>query len=331
MDLKRIFFLLLSLFLLTGGLWFFYQKEIQSPTEGQPSPVSFVIERGESADLIARHLSKQKLIRSPLFFRLYLWLNRLGGSLQAGVFQIPQNSSIVEVVEILQHGQADVRVTLLEGWRREEMAKYLNSKVDFGEEFLKETEGMEGYLFPDTYYVPGWFTAKQLVAMVKDNFESKLQSLQTEQDSAGQKTTLTLEEMVLLASIVERETKFPTDRPVVAGILLKRLRNDWPLETDATLQYALANDKVKRVTEAFDWWPKEITTEDLELDSPYNTRKYRGLPPTPICNPGLAALRAVFFPQENPYWFYLSDKEGQMHYAQTIEEHSQNVARYLGN
>jgi UPF0755 protein len=104
------------------------------------------------------------------------------------------------------------------------------------------------------------------------------------------------------------------------------------LEADATLQYALGNLKFKienlKLAEV-DFWPKEITAEDLKLDSPYNTRKYRGLPPTPISNPGLNSLRAAVFPQESPYWFYLSDKEGRMHYAQTLQQHNENVARYL--
>ena len=159
---------------------------------------------------------------------------------------------------------------------------------------------------------------------MKNNFDKKYSTLT--------KTVLPQNNVVNLASIVEREARLPDDRPVVAGILLKRLENDWPLEVDATLQYAMATRKMengKWKTGSFDFWPKEITADDLELDSPYNTRKYKGLPPTPICNPGLSAIEAVIRPTETEYWFYLSDKEGKMHYAKTIEEHNLNISRYL--
>lgn len=351
---------ILTTALLGGLIWNYYQVSLTRKQPGPAEAVVFVVNEGEGVASIAGRLAEERLIRSAWLLKVYLRLNRLDKSLQAGVFKVPQNISLIEVINLLQHGQADLKLTFIEGWRREEMAKYLKSKVnpstgsgltlsevervknqkskvDFGEDFLRETEGMEGYLFPDTYYMPAWFTARQLVEMMRVNFEKKLQSLLDEPTALGEKqTTMTLEERVILASIVEREVKFPEDRPLVAGILIKRGQNNWPLEADATLQYALANLKFNPPSGGeslkladIDFWPKQITAKDLELDSSYNTRQYRGLPPTPISNPGLAALRAVFFPQESPYWFYLSDKEGRMHYARTIEEHSRNIVRYL--
>lgn len=138
------------------------------------------------------------------------------------------------------------------------------------------------------------------------------------------------EEVLILASIVEREVKFNNDRPIVAGILLKRLEKNWPLQADATVQYAIASAKCKgKSAKCGNWWPKNLTREDLKIKSPYNTYLYPGLPPGPICNPGLAAIEAVLNPVGSEYWFYLSDEEGKMHYAKTAEEHEENISKYL--
>ncbi len=153
------------------------------------------------------------------------------------------------------------------------------------------------------------------------------------------KTGLTLNEIVILASIVEREAQNDNDRPIVAGILLKRLEIGMALQTDATIQYALATtnclsrealakwDKPSSIN--CDWWPKNITNQDLKIASPFNTYLNPGLPPAPISNPGLAAIKAVVYPQKTNFLYYLSDKNGQMHYAQTIDEHNQNIQKFL--
>ncbi len=300
-----------------------YYRMVTQKQPGADQTREFTVNAGESVASIAERLAKDKLISSTLLFRIYLKLNNMGATLQSGVFSLSGDLSIKEVSDVLQHGVRDLKLTFPEGWRREEMARYLVSKIS-AQDFLAETSGSEGYLFPDTYSVPAWYTAKQLVVMMKDNFDQKYLSLP--------KTTLSKDKVVILASLVEREAKYDNDRPIVAGILLKRLNNDWPLEVDATLQYALANRKMDIENwkeEGFVFWPREITADDLQLSSPYNTRKNRGLPPTPICNPGLAALKAVVSPQETDYWFYLSDPSGRMHYAKTVEEHNANAARYL--
>ena len=115
---------------------------------------------------------------------------------------------------------------------------------------------------------------------------------------------------------------------MVAGILLKRLKADWPLQVDATLQYALANFRCSQIKTDCNWWLIP-TAADKKTDSLYNTYKYKGLPPTPICNPGLVSIEAVVYPQDSDYWFYLSDKKGQMYYARTVEEHNSNIQKYL--
>ncbi|MEK7611223.1 MAG: endolytic transglycosylase MltG [Patescibacteria group bacterium] len=337
-----IIIFLIAVSLIIGGFRF-YQSALDHRQPGPAEPVEFVVSEGEPLSKIAQELENKKLINSALLLRLYVRLSGLGSFVQAGVFSLPQNASLTEVVGILGHGRADIKLTFPEGWRREEMGEYINSKFSAQggsalsiAEFLNETKSLEGYLFPDTYLVPAWYTAARLVGMMQDNFAAKIKALP--------KSSLSEKDIVILASILEREARFAEDRPIIAGILLKRLENDWPLEVDATLQYAITNSKIsakggstsggKSQNSKFntiEWWPKEITATDLELDSPYNTRKYKGLPPTPISNPGFSTMTAVVRPAATGYWFYLSDKEGRMHYAKTLEEHNLNAGRYLSN
>ena len=125
--------------------------------------------------------------------------------------------------------------------------------------------------------------------------------------------------------MVEREAKLDKDRPYVAGIITKRFRNNWMLQIDATVQYALGYQSAED-----DWWKQNLTIADLAIDSPYNTYKRYGLPPTPICNPSLSSLKAVANQVITKYWYYISDRNGNMHYAETIVEHNQNISKYLG-
>ena len=135
---------------------------------------------------------------------------------------------------------------------------------------------------------------------------------------------MTLERVVILASIVEREGLTDEDRPVIAGILLNRLEIGWPLQADATLQYALGYQAQEKT-----WWKKVLTDDDKKVKSPYNTYANPGLPPGPISNPGIASIRAVIYPKKTEYMYYLHDPTGAVHYAKTLEEHNANVARYL--
>lgn len=135
---------------------------------------------------------------------------------------------------------------------------------------------------------------------------------------------LTLDEVITLASIVEREGRTADDRPIIAGILLKRLKADWPLQADATLQYALGYQAREKT-----WWKKALTNDDKNFRSPYNTYLNPGLPPRPIANPGIESMKAVIYPKDTEYWYYLHDPTGAVHYAATIEEHNANVKTYL--
>jgi UPF0755 protein len=213
-----------------------------------------------------------------------------------------------------------VWATTPEGWRVEEIANKLSKLFDIPEaEFLKHTK--EGYMFPDTYLVPKDATPAAIAKIFLDTFDTKIgTTLRTD----AIKTGLTLPEVITLASIVEREGRSDDDRPVIAGILLNRIKADWPLQVDATLQYALGYQPMEK-----SWWKKYLTDEDKKVKSPFNTYANLGLPPHPIANPGLSSIKAVIYPKETEYWYYIHDTKGTAHYAKTIEEHQGNISKYL--
>lgn len=314
-----IFFTIIGLFLFKEGVL---------PVNPQDkNPRIFVVRNGEEVREIAGRLKKEGLIRDPITFFLLVRLGGVAQNIQAGDFRLNPSMDAKTIAQALTHGTLDVWITTLEGWRNEEIALKLAQDLAIPEgEFLKFAK--EGYMFPDTYLLPREATAGAIVNIIRQNFEKRWKEGIEEIDEPRNQLSknVTKDEVITLASIVEREAKLETDRPKVAGILLKRLDRDWPLQTDATIQYALGYQSEERT-----WWKKNLTKEDLGIKSPYNTYKNPGLPPGPICNPGLEALKAVVWPEDSAYWFYLSDRDGQMHYAETIEEHNQNIERYLNS
>lgn len=310
-------FLLFLLFLLVVAVsWWLWAISPACQTDCQAK--IFVIEKGEGLSSIAENLGKEDLIRSSLAFRLLVAKEGLSRKIQAGDFRLNARMSSLEIAEGLTHGTLDRWVTFPEGWRREEIGEKL-SQSDLPEfnlsEFLEGTRNLEGKLFPDTYLFPKEVTAQGAIEMMTKNFEKK-----TPQPSR---------ETLILASIIEREAKYKEDRPIIAGILLKRLEADWPLQTDATIQYAIGTRRCQGQTQECEWWPKVLTREDLAIKSPYNTYLNLGLPPAPISNPGLSVIEAVLNPTQSDYWYYLSDSEGRMHYGKTEEEHFENIEKYL--
>ncbi|MDO8461077.1 MAG: endolytic transglycosylase MltG, partial [bacterium] len=176
----------------------------------------------------------------------------------------------------------------------------------------------EGYLFPDTYLIPKDADIDLIVTLMKDNFDKKYESI-----TPAKKTNLTKEEIVILASMIEREAKLDQDRSLVASVLLNRKNIGMKLDIDATIQYALGYQEIEKT-----WWKKGLTLQDIKLNSSYNTYLNPGLPPTPISNPGLEALNAVVNPAETQYFYYISDSSGRNHYAKTIEEHNANIKTF---
>ncbi len=307
------------------GAFFWWQQNLK-PISQQRRESAFVIEQGQSLGQIAFNLENKGIIRSGLAFKLYVMAHGLSGQLQAGYFKLDLSQPVAQIADQLTHGATDIWLTFPEGWRREEYAVRLaSSLVDFdADQFINLTGGLEGQLFPDTYLIPRQATAVEVIEILQNNFDKKIddQLIQQAQDSGLNKNQL-----LTLASLVEREVRSNQDRALVAGILKKRLANDWPLQIDATLQYAKAS-VVCADSLNCNWWPVAIGS-DKALDSPFNTYSRKGLPPQPICNPSLSAIKAVVVSQDSDFWFYLSDSQGQTHFAETIEEHNDNINKYL--
>jgi UPF0755 protein len=282
-------------------------------------PKIFLINKGESFSSVANRLEKEGFIRSALIFHFIAWREQSINKIQAGDFRLNPQSSPETIAQNITKGTLDIWVTLLEGWRREEIAQKLSSqgltafKTD---EFLALTKNLEGRLFPDTYLIPREATAEKIVNILTQNFQKKV--------SEVDKDTL------VMASIIEREIRNSQDRKIISGILWKRLKNNWPLQADATVQYAVASSKCKLLNaNCSDWWPHNLTKQDLAIKSAYNTYLNQGLPPAPIANPGLGAIEAAMAPLSSDYWFYLSDSDGVTHYARTDQEQAQNIQKYL--
>ncbi|MEA3357547.1 MAG: endolytic transglycosylase MltG [Patescibacteria group bacterium] len=315
-----------------------YSKCIDTPASDSTEKVEFIIEEGETTTEIALSLKQADLIQNELYFRIYIRKQGISTKLQAGTFQIPKNLTLKQICETLQLGtHPDIWVTIPEGLMTTEIADIIqqefqeNTENSFSkDEFLSISldptmlqdmdipipagKPIEGYLFPDTYRFPSDATAEYVIAAILSNFATKIYDVHYK---SVEESGLTLYEVLILASIIERETKFSDDRPVVADIMHRRLNENWALEVDATLLYH------------FQDWEHEISSEDLQLDSLYNTRKYPELPPTPISNPGEETIRAILAPESNSYWFYVSDSDGDLHYAETMGEHEENISKYI--
>ncbi|KKQ94361.1 MAG: Aminodeoxychorismate lyase [Candidatus Woesebacteria bacterium GW2011_GWB1_39_10b] len=325
--------LLLTLFIsLVGGI--FWWKWNSRPISDDKTPIRIVIPRGRSAAQVAQELYRKGLIRSPLVFKFYVQLTGKAKNIQAGEFQLSPNLSIPEILEMFSKGPLQLWVTVPEGLRREEIVGRFIEGLEmqgiqaetFGQEFLESSEGKEGFLFPDTYLFPRNATASAVIKVMNQTFEKKI-----DEDLRGAiaKSDFTLEEIITLASIIERETKTSEERPIVAGIFMNRIDIGMGLQADATVQYAVASAKCLMPSACNNWWPI-LTKEDLQIDSPYNTYKFKGLPPLPIANPGLSSIKAAIYPEDSDYFYYLHDPDGKIHYAKTLSEHNENVRKYLG-
>lgn len=321
--------LISGILMITGLLtaFFWWQINLRPVSNVNAEPVIIVVKKGQATGETAEALKKAGLIRSPLVFKLWVRQQGLGTKMQAGTFKLSPSMSLPEIGREMTQGTLDVWVTLKEGSRREEMAEaiekaYKEQGITFDkQQFLALTANKEGYLFPDTYLMAVEATPAQLVSMLENTLMKKIEGeILTEIGKSGR----SLQEVMIMASLVEREARGYEDRQKVAGILWKRLQNDWLLQVDATLQYALGYDRNKET-----WWPVP-TGAHKSIASPYNTYQNAGLPPTPISNPSLSSIKATVFPVETDYWFYISDRTGQtMHYAATLAEHNSNIDRYL--
>lgn len=334
---------------LTAALaWFLFQTpasifEVESEravaqisTTG--APVIVTVAKGESANAIGKELQRQGVIRDDRLFEVVVALRGVTNSLEAGDYEFDHGLPVVEVVDRIAHGKtASRQVTLVEGSRAEEIGDALEkagvvSKADFmaalvksryNQPFLAQltSSSLEGFLFPARYEFLRTTTPDAVVNQLLSGFQTNVaDTVQLE----GQ--ALTLEEVVTLASIVQREAGTLSEMPTIASVFLNRLRLGIPLQADPTVQYAIARNGP--VSTADGYWRKELTVDDLKVNSPYNTYLNPGLPPGPIANPGLDAITAVIRPATTNYLFFVAKGDGTHAFAQTLEEHERNIAQY---
>ena len=272
------------------------------------------IEEGLSTKEIIASLYEQGVIRSKLAFSIFLKLHFSDAYIQAGSYIFDRPLSSIEVAEAITKGlymTPPIKVTIPEGFRASHIRAYLPQK--FKNEDISKIDELEGYLFPDTYYIEEETTFEELLTMMQENFYRKTAEFQPQIDASG----LSLEEVVILASILEKEGNDEESMRTIAGILRSRLEAEMPLQVDATFYYTLGKTSA------------ELTRADLRTDSPYNTYTNKGLPAGPIANPGLTAIKAVLDPIPSNYFYYLTGTNGIFYYAETHDEHVANKYRYL--
>ncbi|MBZ9572962.1 endolytic transglycosylase MltG [Patescibacteria group bacterium] len=340
---KYLYFLIVVLILVVG-IWFW--QGIYLPKEsGTQTEIPFSIEKGQGLTDIASNLEKQGLIKSRFIFEFYALLLNSARNLQAGRYNLTAAMNTPQILSKLTQGDTiKEKIIIIEGWNLRDIGWYFEGEgmfqaeelfeiasfpaVDYSEatdlpqpkdfsdefDFLKEKPkniALEGYLFPDTYEIEKDAKIEEIIRKMLQNFNKKITQDLREEIATQEKT---LFEILTVASLLEKEIKSYEDRQITAGILWKRLRTGWPLQVDATLTYLTGKAS------------GELTKQDLEIDSHYNTYRYYGLPLGPICNPGLASIKAAIYYEDSPYWFYLTTPEGETIFSKTLEEH--NIARF---
>jgi len=306
--LKKFSLLLLLLLVLPVATYGWYRWQLTPVNQKNAEETIFVVPQGQNATAIGKRLQQEGFIKSSLVFKLVL--NRLGyeSRLQAGSFRLSQSMDLNTIVESLTHGSLDFWITFREGLRVEEYAEILAEKSDIDAiEFILAAKPFEGQLFPDTYLIPQTASPQDVVDILVLTFERK--SPTQDQDT------------IIIASLIEREARHVQDRLLVSSVLHNRLNLGMALQIDATVQYVIG--------EKDDWWPNNLTREQLAIKSPYNTYLNAGLPPQPIANPGSDSLEAALNPAETDYLYYLSDSAGFNHYATDLEGHNQNIVEFL--
>lgn len=332
-----IVFLVLVLAIFTA-FWFWHSITI--PKDPQAKEQQFSIAKGENFLTIAERLKQEGIIQSRLSFIAYGFASGKYRFLQSGDYLLSPAQDIIQITGQLARGAAAaVKITIIEGWNLKDINAYLalkgvaakngfleqassslpetNARYAEKFDFLKDKPknlSLEGYLFPDTYQLKLNETAEELINKTLDNFGKKFTAEMLASAKAKNKTIF---DIVIMASLLEREVKTYPDKQLVAGILWKRMAEGWPLQVDATLAYLTNRGS------------RELTLDDLKIDSPYNTYFYKGLPLGPICNPGQESLKAAIEYQDSPNWFYLSAPDGQTIFSQTLEEHLANQKKYL--
>ena len=293
--------------------------------------VTVKIREGLSTAEIADRLAEKGIISSSLKFRIIARLRGYDNKLRPGAYTFTAGMEDEEVFAKLLTGEKKlIKFTIPEGFGVKQIAErlynldladkdeFIKAATDFAPyDYMRKRQNVfyaaEGFLFPDTYAVESDVEIEEILTLMSRTFDDRLTPTMRKQ---AEQMGLSVYDLITLASLVEREVRFPEDRPIVAQVLLKRLKLNMPLQTDATLQYLMETPK------------EEVSIADTQIDSPYNTYQHTGLPPGPIANPGLASITAVLHPSDTDYLYFVADRRGHNHYAYTYEEHLNLVNQY---
>lgn len=319
----------------------YYNDSIYKPMAGLKAPekVEVNIETGTSSAQITQQLYEAGLIKNMDTFKIYLKLSNLGDKIQAGKYEMNTGMNAAEIVDKMVKGDVlkdTVIVTIPEGYTVKDIAaKFEEAKLTSSDEFMKAEENdsfdygflknlpkrpvrLEGYLFPDTYEFSKDVTAHQIIDRMLSRFN---EIMNNDMIAKAKDLNLTIDQAVTVASMIEKEAKIPSERPTIASVIYNRLKKKMLLQIDATVQYAQGQ------------WKDKLLTQDTQIDSPYNTYKYAGLPVGPISNPGKASLEAAMNPDKTDYLFYVLKKDGNgAHvFTKTYAEHLKEIAKNKTN
>jgi len=320
--------------IISGG-WVYFNLQLEKPNNNPFGDKNFVIEQGQGVEKIADQLHQEGFLEEPFYFKVYVGLKKLQSKFIEDEYVLNTTMSIKEIVRELtkeKPKRQEVKITILEGWNNNEIAEYLaqqnlfskqefveyiTTANDFDFEFLADkpqTADLEGFLYPDTYLVYADAIPSDVVGKMLVNFDNKLTD-EMRQDI--EKQGKTIYEVITLASIVEKEMYGYENRQIVADIFWQRLRDNYPLQSDATVNYITKKGTTRP------------NLDDTKIDNPYNTYQNFGLPPGPISNPSIEAIKAVIYPKQTDYYFFLTTPDNEIIFSRNHQEHIDNRAKYL--
>lgn len=347
-NVRFIVIFVIIIFLISAGS---YYSGINSSVDKKGEDVQFLISGGESVEQIRENLSEAGLIKSKFYFKVYVLRNRLQVKFQAGQYVLNPRLAIKEIIEILTSGEAlskERTIKIIEGWSLRDIGYYFENEGMFQPEELSEIAGspmvdyrikrniglpkdysdqfsfladkpkyygLEGYLFPDTYRIFNDSTVDDIIIKMLSNLDNKL-TLEMREDIKKQGKSIF--DIITMASLLEKEGQTEKDLKIISGIFWNRINEGMPLQSDATLSYIYGDKKAAH------------SIEETKVDSSYNSYLILGLPPGPISNPGIKAIKAAIYPEDTDYLFFLHrQKDGKTFFSKTYEGHLKNKAKYL--
>jgi len=326
--LLSIIAIIILIIIAAAGAYFYIMYQIKTPLFAKGEEKNITIEKGLGIKEIAARLEKENLIRGTFYFKAYIWLENIT-NLQAGEYVLDSSMSIPKIAEILSGGRVnknEIKVTIPEGFTVKQIDERLaqTGLIEVGElinldpiqisSFQFQVSSFEGFLFPDTYILNKNSAIQDIVQKMIDNFNKKVTpEMRAEIEKQGK----TLGQIIIMASIVQQEAVSEEEMPKIAGTFYNRLAINMALQSDATVNYITGKSM------------RQPLASDTEIDNPYNTYKYRGLPPEPICNPGLAAIKAAIYPAKHDYYYFLHPLDAPTVFSKTEEEHRENKAKWL--